>query len=72
LVHRDDGVGNVVISASRPPGVAGVNGSGTVCVLTFQANAAGDAAMQIIRASAKNSAQQAVNIAGSQTAVHIQ
>jgi general secretion pathway protein D len=72
LVHRDDGVGNVVISASRPPGVAGVSGSGTVCVLTFQANAAGDAAMQIIRASAKNSAQQAVNIAGSQTAVHVQ
>ena len=72
LVHRDDGVGNVVISASRPPGVAGVNGAGTVCVLTFQANAAGDAAMQIIRASAKNSAQQSVNIAGSQTAIHIQ
>jgi general secretion pathway protein D len=72
LVHRDDGVGNVVISASRPPGVAGVNGGGTVCVLTFQANATGDAAMQVIRASAKNSAQQAVNIAGSQTAVHIQ
>ncbi len=72
LVHRDDGVGNVVISASRPPGVAGVNGSGTVCVLTFQANAGGDAALQIIRASAKNSAQQALNIAGSQTAVHIQ
>jgi general secretion pathway protein D len=72
LVHRDDGVGNVVISASRPPGVAGVNGSGTVCVLTFQANAAGDAPVQIIRASAKNSAQQAVNIAGSQTAVHVQ
>ena len=72
LVHRDDGVGNVVISASRPPGVAGVSGSGPVCVLTFQANAAGDAALQIIRASAKNSAQQAVNIAGSQTIVHVQ
>jgi general secretion pathway protein D len=71
LVHRDDGVGNVVISASRPPGVAGVTGSGTVCVLTFQANAAGDAALQIIRASAKNSAQQPVNIAGSQTVVHV-
>jgi general secretion pathway protein D len=71
LVHRDDGVGNVVISASRPPGVAGVTGSGTVCILTFQANAAGDAPLQIIRASAKNSAQQAVNIAGSQTVVHV-
>ena len=72
LVHRDDGAGNVVISASRPPGVGGVNGGGTVCVLTFQANVAGDAAMQVVRASAKNSAQQAVNIAGSQTAVHVQ
>ena len=72
LVHRDDGVGNVVISASRPPGVSGVTGAGTVCVLTFQANAPGDAGMQIIRASVKNSAQQPINIAGSQTVVHIQ
>jgi general secretion pathway protein D len=49
-----------------------VNGSGAVCVLTFQANATGDVGMQVIRASAKNSAQQAVNIAGSQTSIHIQ
>jgi general secretion pathway protein D len=72
LVHRDDGAGNVVISASRPPGVGGVNGSGTVCILTFQANVAGDTNMAVVRASAKNSTQQAVNIAGSQTAVHVQ
>jgi general secretion pathway protein D len=72
LVHRDDGAGNVVISASRPPGTAGVNGAGTVCVLTFQANQPGDATLAIVRASAKNSAQQAVNIAGSQTVLHIQ
>jgi general secretion pathway protein D len=72
LVHRDDGAGNVVISASRPPGVPGVNGSGTVCILTFQANVAGDANMAVVRASAKNSAQEAVNITGSQTAVHVQ
>ncbi len=72
LVHRDDGAGNVVISASRPPGVAGVNGSGTVCILTFQANAAGDACLQVVRASTKNSAQQSINITGSQTAVHVQ
>jgi general secretion pathway protein D len=72
LVHRDDGAGNVVISASRPPGVAGVNGAGTVCILTFQANAAGDANMAVVRASTKNSAQQSLNITGSQTAVHVQ
>ena len=28
LVHRDDGSGNVAISASRPPGADGVNGIG--------------------------------------------
>ena len=72
LVHRDDGAGNVVISASRPPGAAGVSGAGTVCILTFQASAAGDADLAIIRASAKNSAQQSVNINGSQTAFHVQ
>jgi general secretion pathway protein D len=60
LVHRDDGAGGIVISASRPPGVHGVNGSGVVCLLTFQANAAGDSDVQITRASVKNSTQQAV------------
>ncbi len=72
LVHRDDGAGNVVISASRPPGVAGVTGAGTVCLLTFQASAPGDANLAVVRASAKNSAQQSINITGSQTAVHVQ
>ncbi len=72
LVHRDDGNGMVVVSASRPPGVAGVNGSGSVCLLTFQAKAPGDAALNIVRASVKNSAQQSADIAGSQAWVHVQ
>jgi len=41
LVHRDDGAGSVNIVASRPPGAAGVAGAGVVCVLSFQAKAAG-------------------------------
>jgi general secretion pathway protein D len=72
LVHRDDGNGGVAISASRPPGVAGVNGSGTVCTMTFQAKAPGDAPISITRPGAKNSAQQALPVTGSQTTVHIQ
>jgi general secretion pathway protein D len=72
LVHRDDGNGMLVVSASRPPGVAGVSGSGSVCVLTFQAKAAGDAALTIVRAAARNSAQQSTEITGSQTWVHVQ
>jgi general secretion pathway protein D len=72
LVHRDDGSGGVAISASRPPGVAGVNGAGTVCVMTFQAKAPGDAPISITRPGAKNSAQQTLPVTGSQTTVHIQ
>jgi general secretion pathway protein D len=72
LVHRDDGSGGVAISAARPPGVAGVNGSGTVCVMMFQAKAAGDASISITRPGAKNSAQQSLPVTGSQATIHIQ
>ncbi len=72
LVHRDDGSGGVAISASRPPGVAGVNGSGQVCVMTFQAKAPGEATIAISRPGAKNSAQQSLPVVGSQATVHIQ
>lgn len=72
LVHRDDGHGMLVVSASRPPGVAGVNGSGTVCLLTFQATAAGDASIALVRGSAKNSAQKSSDLVGSQVWVHVQ
>ncbi len=72
LVHRDDGSGGVAISASRPPGVSGVDGGGGVCIMTFQAKAPGDAAISITRPGAKNSAQQALPVTGSQTTVHIQ
>ena len=72
LVHRDDGGGNVTISASRPPGVAGVTGAGTVCTLTFQTKAAGDASIAITRPVVRNSRQQQLSATGSQAVVHIQ
>jgi general secretion pathway protein D len=71
LTQRDDGSGMLVISSSRPPGMAGVNGAGVVCILTFRANAAGDASISVVHAAARNSAQQATEIAGSQAWVHI-
>jgi general secretion pathway protein D len=71
LVHRDDGNGNVAISASRPPGTKGVNGDGTVCILTFQAKAAGPAAVVITRPVVRNSAQQAVLATGSRAIVQV-
>ena len=67
LVHRDEGNGLVTISASRPPGVGGVNGQGQVCMLTFKAIGAGDTNIALVKVGAKNSIQAnlpAVGFAG--------
>jgi general secretion pathway protein D len=58
-VHRDDN-GQVNIVASRPPGAPGVNGSGSVCVLTFQARQAGESDIVISRPGALDSSQHPV------------
>ena len=71
LVHRDDGPGNITINAARPPGVAGVNGAGVVCVLSFQAKAAGDTGLTLTRAGAINSAQQQVPAPGSRVNITV-
>ena len=71
LVHRDDGSGSVAISASRPPGTHGVTGGGEVCVLTFQAKAAGDASIVITKPVVRNSSQQALPATGSRALVHV-
>ena len=72
LVHREDGNGGVQVSASRPPGVPGVNGNGMLCTLTFQAKASGDASVAITRPVVRNSKQQVMNATGSQAVIHIQ
>jgi general secretion pathway protein D len=69
LVHRDDGPGNIVINASRPPGSVGVSGAGVVCVLTFQAKAAGPTQLGITHPSALTSAQQPVQAEAAQTTI---
>jgi general secretion pathway protein D len=71
LVHRDDGPGNITINASRPPGVAGVNGAGVVCVLSFQAKAAGTADLTLTKAAAINSAQQQLPAPGSRITITV-
>jgi general secretion pathway protein D len=58
LIHRDDGPGNLTIVASRPPGTAGITGSGSICILTFQAKAAGATSLTMTRAGAVDSKQQ--------------
>ena len=71
LVHRDDGPGTIVINASRPPGAPGVNGAGVVCVLSFEAKAAGDSKVEITRPGALTSKQQPVLAQGTSITVSV-
>ncbi len=72
LVHRDDPQGVVTINSSRPPGAAGVSGSGSVCVFSFQAKAAGASALEVFHSSAVNSAQQQTPAQGAKINVVVQ
>ncbi len=69
LVHRDDGPGDLTVVTSRPPGSKGVSGSGTVCVLSFQAKTPGSTVLTISRAAAVNSSQQESAATGSQVGI---
>jgi general secretion pathway protein D len=71
LVHRDDGNGMVTISASRPPGVSGVNGEGQVCILTFKAVGAGESKITLVKVGAQNSVQASLPAVGSAAVVHV-
>ena len=71
VVHRDEGNGLATISVSRPPAVAGISGQGSICVLTFKANAPGDSSVSLVRVGAKNSAQANLPAVGSQATVHV-
>jgi general secretion pathway protein D len=69
LSHVEDSPGSLVVSASRPPGVHGVTGTGVVCVLTFQAKASGQAVLGITRFSLNGAEQQVPAQAGQATVV---
>jgi general secretion pathway protein D len=69
LVHRDDGPGSITINAARPPGTAGVSGAGVICVLSFQAKAAGESVVAMTRAAAVNAAQQQVPAQGGRASI---
>ena len=71
LVHRDDGPGSVNINASLPPGAAGINGAGVICVLTFQAKASGDSVIAITKPGAVNSSQQFLPAQGARVNIQV-
>jgi general secretion pathway protein D len=61
----------VTISATRPPGVKGVDGQGTLCTLTFKALSAGDSALSLVKIGAKDSNQNNLPTVGNQSVIHV-
>jgi len=73
LVHREDEtVGQLQITATRPPGTGGVSGQGTVVTMTFQAKADGQTPLTITRGGARDPGLQAITVNGAQAAVTVQ
>ena len=73
LVHRDDAsTGTVQVTATRPPGAAGISGQGAVVTLTFMAKAGGQAALSITKGGARDASMQPITVAGAQATVNIQ
>jgi general secretion pathway protein D len=72
VVHRDEPQGLITLNVARPPGATGVSGSGVVCILSFQARAAGTSEISITHPSAVNSAQQMVPARGARTTIQVQ
>jgi general secretion pathway protein D len=71
MAHRDDGPGDLTINVSRSPGAPGVSGAGVVCVLTFQAKAAGATQLSFARAGAMNNAGKPLQVQTSQAAITV-
>jgi general secretion pathway protein D len=73
LVHRDDpNTGTVQITATRPPGSAGISGQGAVVTLTFLAKGTGQSALAITKGGARDPGMQAIPVNGAQATVTIQ
>jgi general secretion pathway protein D len=73
IVHRDDdSTGTLQISATRPPGTAGVSGQGSVVTLTFLAKGSGQSTLAISKGGARDPAMRAVPVAGAVATVTVQ
>ena len=73
LVHRDDDTtGALQITATRPPGAAGISGQGSVVTLTFLAKGSGQSTLAISKGGARDPAMQAMPVAGAVATVTVQ
>ena len=71
MAHRDEGNGLVAMSARRPPNSKGVNGSGSVCTMTFKAIAPGDSNITLVKVGASDSKNLNLPAVGGQAVVRV-
>jgi general secretion pathway protein D len=72
LVHRDDDTtGTLQITATRPPGVNGISGQGTIVTLTFMAKAPGQSVLAISKGGTRDPGMQPTLVAGASAAVTV-
>jgi general secretion pathway protein D len=64
--------GQLIISATRQPNTAGVNGSGTLLGIVVKGIAPGSSALQIVQQNAKDSQQRPIPLVTSEAAVQVQ
>jgi len=73
LVHRDDDQsGALQITATRPPGSAGISGQGAVVTLTFMAKASGQSTLTISKGGAKDPKMQSLPVSGAVATITVQ
>jgi general secretion pathway protein D len=72
IVQRIDAQrGEVVVSATRPPGTVGVNGTGTVLGIVVHALAPGTSHLQILQVNAHNSQQATIPMVSGEATIQV-
>lgn len=71
LVHREDPLGTLQISATRPPGAGGISGEGPVFTLTFAAKSPGQSALVISMPGARDANMQVIQVTASPATVTV-
>ncbi|MDP9038669.1 MAG: cohesin domain-containing protein [Acidobacteriota bacterium] len=70
-VHRDEGGGILTISETRPPNSRGVDGQGTLCVVTFKALAPGTSGLALTKIGATDGKHASVSAIATSAMVHV-
>jgi general secretion pathway protein D len=73
LVQRiDKDRGQAIISAARPPGAQGINGSGAIVIVVLRGVAAGASPLSILQVNARDSQQKPIPLVSGEAAIRVQ